>query len=132
MTKRGGLLSRLALPFRFGLGARLGTGKQYWPVVSLADEVAALRRMIDDEALSGPVNVVCPQVLTNAEVSAALAAALHRPAWLAVPRPLLNLTAQTREMLLYGQRVRPAALERVGFEFAHPTVESVLRWALAN
>jgi NAD dependent epimerase/dehydratase family enzyme len=71
-------------------------------------------------------------VLTNAELSQALAAALKRPAWLAVPRPLLNLTAQTREMLLFGQRVRPAALERVGFRFAQPDVASVLRWALAN
>ena len=132
MTRRGGILPKLALPFKLGLGGRLGSGRQYSSVISLADEVAALQALLIDDSVEGAVNLCCPQPLTNADFTTALARAIGKPARLMVPGLLLGRTEQTREMLLFGQRARPAVLERRGFAFAHQDAESVIDWALAN
>lgn len=137
MTSRGGILPKIVLPYKIGAGGRIGSGRQWWSGVSLDDEVAALRFMIDDSTLSGPVNLAAPEPARNADWNELLGRLLHRPAVLAVPAAVLRLAGkplggQLEEMLLFSQRVRPAALEEAGFAFAHPDVASILGWALSR
>ena len=119
--------------FSFGLGARLGNGRQYMPWISLEDEVRALLFAISHDELSGPVNLTGPAPVTNAEFTAALGRAVNRPTPLMVPgfavRAALGEFAD--EGLLGGQRAIPAALERAGFEFHHNTVGEALAYATA-
>lgn len=132
LTKRGGILPKISLPFKLGLGGKIGNGKQYWSVISLADEVSAIQRLLTDDSIHGPVNLTCPQPITNSGFTTDLAAAMHKPARVPVPGFLLRVTEQTKEMLLFGQRARPTVLERVGFTFAQPDVRSAIEWALKN
>ncbi len=134
LSPGGGVLSRLRPVFNFGLGARLGNGRQYMPWISLEDEVRALLFAINNTDLSGPVNVTGPAPVTNAEFTAALGRALNRPTPLQVPgfalRTLLGEFAD--EGLLGGQRAIPAALERAGFVFHHNTIGEALAYATAS
>jgi uncharacterized protein (TIGR01777 family) len=133
VAPRGGALARQVLLFRLGLGGRLGPGTQYRSWISLEDEVAALVRCLQDESLSGPVNLTAPTPVTDAEFAAALARALGRKARLAVPATVLRAALGTElaeEVLLAGQRVVPATLSAAGFTFSHPTVDEALHWAL--
>lgn len=134
LGRGGGLLGRLALPFQLGGGARLGSGRQWLSWISLADAVRVIVRAIDDAAMRGPVNLVSPAPVRNAEFTAALARALHRPAVLTVPAPVLRLAfgEMADGVLLASQRVRPAVLERSGFVFDHPSIEAALRAAFAS
>jgi uncharacterized protein (TIGR01777 family) len=137
MTRRGGILPLVTLPFRLGVGGKIGPGTQYWSGISLADEVSALRFMVVHPELSGPVNVAAPNPATNAEWSELIGRALHRPTAVTVPRFLLKiadqpLDDQATEMLLFSQRIKPAALLSAGFEFAHPDPPSILEWALSD
>jgi uncharacterized protein (TIGR01777 family) len=120
--------------FAFGLGARLGNGRQYMPWISLEDEIRALLFAITNEELSGPVNLTGPAPVTNAEFTAALGRAVNRPTPLMVPgfalRTLLGEFAD--EGLLGGQRAIPAALERAGFTFHHNTIGEALAFATAK
>ena len=127
-TAKGGAFGKL-LPFaRLGLGGRLGSGKQYWSVISLTDTVAALRHVIDTETLAGPVNLTAPQPATNREITATLAACLHRPAVFPVPGfALYAVIGPFAEGILMSQRVVPAKLLASGFTFAHPTSADVVR-----
>ena len=134
LAPAGGILTRLLPPFRLGLGARLGTGRQYVSWITLDDEVEAVVRILDDDRLSGPVNATAPGPVTNAELTRALGRALHRPAGLAVPRAALTAVLgrdMADELLLASQRVRPAKLEAVGHLFAHPDIGSALAAVLA-
>ena len=119
--------------FSFGLGARLGNGRQYMPWISLEDEVRALLFAISHDELSGPVNLTGPAPVTNAEFTAALGRAVNRPTPLMLPgfavRAALGEFAD--EGLLGGQRAIPAALERAGFQFHHNTVGEALAYATA-
>ena len=133
LTAKGGALKKELLPFKLGLGGRIGTGKQWFSWISLEDEVAGIIHLLTEESMEGPVNVTSPEPVTNAEFTATLARVLKRPA--AIPVPKLALHAlfgkeMTKEMLLGGQRVLPAALELSGFSFAHPNVEGALRHTL--
>jgi uncharacterized protein (TIGR01777 family) len=127
----GGMLGRLKTLFSFGLGARLGNGRQYMPWISLEDEVRALRFAISHDELSGPVNLTGPAPVTNAEFTSALGRAVNRPTPLIVPgfalRTVLGEFAE--EGLLGGQRAIPAALERSGFVFHHNTIGEALAYA---
>ncbi len=132
---RGGALKAQLPLFRAGLGARLGTGRQWTSWISLEDEVGALLRAVDDERIAGPLNAVSPNPVRNSELTATLARLLNRPALLFVPAPLLRLglgRGPADEMLLASQRVRPAVLERAGFAFSHPELEGALRAVLAR
>jgi uncharacterized protein len=133
LAREGGALPALALPFRLGLGGRLGSGQQWFPWIQIDDLVSLVRRAIDDGALRGPVNAVAPNPVTNAELTREVARALHRPALLAVPGFALQLAlGELADELLGSRRVVPrAALER-GFAFAHPTLESALRAELGG
>jgi uncharacterized protein (TIGR01777 family) len=134
LASSGGALRRLRPLFSVGLGARLGNGRQYMSWISLEDEVRALQRAISDSRLSGPVNLTGPAPVTNAEFTAALGRAVNRPTPLMMPgfavRAALGEFAE--EGLLSGQRVIPAVLERIGFEFHHNTVGEALRYATAG
>jgi uncharacterized protein (TIGR01777 family) len=134
LAASGGALRQLRPLFSVGLGARLGNGRQYMSWISLEDQVRALRFAIDDDRLSGPVNLTGPAPVTNAEFTAALGRAVNRSTPLMMPgfavRAALGEFAE--ETLLNGQRAIPAALERAGFEFEHKTVGEALRYATAT
>jgi len=133
LTRRGGSLPRLLTVFRWGLGGRMGSGRQWMSWISLADEIAALRFLIDDDTLSGPVNLVSPQPVTNAAFTRVLARIVHRPSFLVVPRfgPRLVLGRELADEILFmSQRVEPAALKGAGFHFRHPDLDGALRAAL--
>jgi uncharacterized protein (TIGR01777 family) len=134
LASSGGALRRLRPAFSVGLGARLGSGRQYMAWISLEDQVRALQFAISDRRLSGPVNLTGPAPVTNAEFTAALGRAVNRSTPLMMPgfavRAALGEFAD--EALLSGQRAIPAALERAGFEFHHNTVGEALRYATAT
>lgn len=132
VSAEGGAWGRLFPVFRAGVGGRLGDGRQYWPFISMRDEVAALRFLIDTPGLSGPFNLAAPEPLTNREVTAAMGRVLHRPTLFAVPAPVLRVAlGEFSQDVLGSQRARPARLLEAGFTFAHPGIEEALRAALA-
>ena len=133
LSSRGGMLPRLLVPFRFGLGARLGAGTQYLSWITLTDHLRAVRFLLGREELSGPVNLTAPAPVTNAELTTALAAMLHRPAVLRVPSAALRLAlGEVSSELLGSARVLPARLEQAGFEFCYPAIGPALLAASAD
>jgi uncharacterized protein (TIGR01777 family) len=135
LAGHGGILPRMALPFRFFVGGRLGSGRQWMSWVTLEDEVRAIRFLIERDDLSGPVNVVAPEPVTNAELAQALGAALHRPAAIPVPAfaPRLLLGREMADGLLFAsQRVRPDVLVDAGYGYAHTGIAPALRAVLGR
>jgi len=134
LAPAGGALRRMRPLFSAGLGARLGSGRQYMSWISLEDEVRALLFAISHSSLSGPVNMTGPAPVTNAEFTTALGSAVNRPTPMVLPgfavRAALGEFAE--EGLLIGQRAIPAALERAGFEFHHNTIGEALGYATAR
>ena len=126
LSAAGGALPRMLTPFRFGLGGRLGSGRQYFPWIHLEDAVAAIRHLIDEG--EGPVNLTAPEQMTNADLTRSLARILHRPAVFPAPTPALVAVfgAMAREALLASARVVPARLQRGGFAYRYPTLDSAL------
>jgi uncharacterized protein (TIGR01777 family) len=127
LSREGGLLGKVLPLFRLGLGGRIGDGRQWMSWTSLADEVAALRFLIDGD-LDGPVDLTAPGPVTNAAFTAALGRALGRPAWFTVPPFALRLLLGefADEAALVSQRVVPARLAGAGFEFGHPGIDAAL------
>lgn len=134
LARRGGALTPMLRLFRLGLGGRLGSGRQWMSWISLPDEVAALRFLIERDDISGPVNVTAPEPVTNRDFTAALAHALHRPAVLPVPRlgPRLVLGEMADELLFVSLRVQPAVLQEAGFRFSHPDVATAFAAVLQD
>lgn len=134
LAPAGGALRMMRPVFSVGLGARLGSGRQYMSWISLEDEVRALLFAISNPALSGPVNMTGPAPVTNAEFTTAFGRAVNRPTPLAVPgfavRAALGEFAD--EGLLTGQRAIPTALENAGFRFHHNTIGEALEYATAR
>jgi uncharacterized protein len=133
LSAGGGLLRRLLLPFRIGLGGRVGTGEQYMSWVALDDHVAAILHLLSRDDSAGPYNLTAPNPVTNREFTHVLGRVLHRPT--RIPTPLLPLRLRygselVRELLLTGQRVLPKRLDEAGFRFAFPTLEEALHAAL--
>ncbi|MFE2171374.1 TIGR01777 family oxidoreductase [Streptomyces sp. NPDC059447] len=127
----GGAWGRMFPLFKAGLGGRLGDGRQYWSYISLRDEVAALRHIIDTPSLEGPVNLTAPEPLTNREVTAAMGRVLRRPTLLPVPAVALRIAlGELSSDVLGSQRARPKRLLESGFEFRDPGIEDALRAAL--
>lgn len=124
-------LRQLRLLFGLGLGGPLGSGRQYFPVISLRDWVGAATHAIEQESLSGPVNLCCPQTPTNAEFTAALAREVHRPAFFRVPSPLIRVGAGAMAPEVLGSlRAVPRALLDAGFAFADDDVDAVIATGL--
>jgi uncharacterized protein (TIGR01777 family) len=133
ISPAGGLMGQLKPLFAVGLGARLGSGEQYMPWISLDDEVGAIRFALEHDELSGPVNLSGPDPVTNAEFTKAVGAAMHRPTPLVVPGFALRLirgSELVEEMVMTGQRAVPAALRQHGYPFQHPTLSAALAAAL--
>jgi uncharacterized protein len=128
----GGALEKMLPPFKIGAGGRLGSGKQWMSWIALDDVVAAVDYALTSDRLSGPVNVVAPNPVTNAEFTQELGHAIHRPAVAAVPSFALRLAygEMGETVLLSSQRVVPKALERAGFAFRHPVLHDALRCVL--
>ena len=135
LARHGGILPRMALPFRCFVGGRLGSGRQWMSWVTLEDEVGAIRFLIDRDDVSGPVNVVAPEPVTNAELARALGTVLHRPAAVPVPAfaPRLLLGREMADGLLFAsQRVRPDVLVGAGYGYAHTELTPALRAVLGR
>jgi uncharacterized protein (TIGR01777 family) len=133
LSRSGGILARLRPLFRLMLGARLGSGHQYFPWISLDDEIGAMRFLLEHPEVAGPVNLVGPEMVTNAEFTRALAAAVHRPAPFVVPGFALTaaLGQMAHETVLTGPRAVPAKLTAAGYLFRHPTLREALAVAVA-
>jgi len=131
LSGSGGYLAPLLLIFRLGLGGRLGSGRQYVPWIALEDWLAAVYHLLTVENLHGPVNLVAPHTVTNAEFTRILAKVLRRPALFVAPSPLIRLVmGEFGQEILGGQRIHPAKLAASGFVFHHPTLEEALRHEL--
>lgn len=133
LALQGGALARLLPLFRLGLGGALGSGRQWMSWIALDDALRAILFAAARPDLAGPVNLVAPEPVRNAVFTRALARALHRPAPFPAPTPLLRLALgqMAQETLLASQRCRPALLERAGFQFAAPQLDSALAALLA-
>lgn len=134
LGRGGGMVAQLRLPFRLGAGTRLGNGRQWLSWVSLEDVVGVAMRAIDDATLAGPVNVVSPAPVQNAEFTARFAHAVGMPALLAAPAFALRAAfgEMASAVLLASQRVRPARLLAAGYPFRQPEIAGSLRAALAT
>ncbi len=133
LGRDGGVLPRLLLPFRLGLGGRIASGRQYMSWISIDDEVGAIMHALTQDGVAGPVNLTGPAPVTNGEFTETLGRVLRRPT--VIPTPLLPLRARygselVQHLLVEGQRVLPKRLEATGYRFAHPTLEEALRAAL--
>jgi uncharacterized protein (TIGR01777 family) len=128
LAKDGGALTRMITPFRFGVGGKLGSGKQWMSWIALSDMVAALRFAIATDRLRGPANLVAPNPVRNADLADALGRELHRPSIVPVPKIALELVLgeMADAAVLASQRVVPTALSAAGFAFALPTLEQAL------
>jgi uncharacterized protein len=127
LSSDGGLLGRMSLPFKLGLGMRLGDGKQWMSWVHIEDYVDMLLRLLGDEQASGAYNMTAPQPVTNAEFTGALAKALHRPALFVAPVSLLKpALGEMASMLLEGQKVLPARMSAAGYRFQFANLADAL------
>ncbi len=134
LSPRGGALERLLPPFRLGVGGPIGSGRQWMSWIALEDHLRAMEHAIATTGIHGPVNLVAPNAVTNAEFAAVLGRVLGRPALVPVPSFALELLygEMARATILAGQRVLPRALLRNGFHFTYPTLEEALRFELAR
>jgi uncharacterized protein (TIGR01777 family) len=131
LDERGGLLKPQMLPFRLGIGGKLGGGKQWLPWIALADWLRAADFLLERREVAGPVNVVGPQPVTNATFTQAFGRLLHRPTIMPIPGPALHLMlGGLAGEALKSQRVLPGVLRRSGFTWTYPTLESALDAAL--
>lgn len=128
---KGGFLERMLLPFKLGVGGKLGSGKQYMPWVHRHDMVSALRWMLDTPEASGAYNVVSPSPVTNKTFTKTLGHVLHRPTIMPAPATALKLAlGEMSGLLLTGQKALPARLQAAGFEFRFKELEPALRDAV--
>ena len=132
IDRRSGALKAMLPIFKLGLGGPLGSGEQYFPIVSTHDWVRVVMASLTDEQIEGPVNPVIPEPTTNAEFTATLADLVNRPAFFRVPGVVIDKAAGPLSPELLGSvRATPEKLTQRGFTFDHPDVEAVLRAALA-
>ena len=134
LSLAGGSLQRMLLPFRLGLGARLGDGRQYMSWVSIDDAIGSIHQTLIDPDLLGAVNVVAPQPVTNAIFTRTLGRILGRPALLVAPPAILHLMfgEMADGLLLSSTRALPRKLLQSGYDFRHPDLETGLRHLLGR
>lgn len=129
LSREGGALPKMLLPFQLGLGGPLGRGRQYWSWIHLSDVVGAILHCLEHEQFSGPVNCVSPEPVTNREFTRVLGHVLRRPTVLPVPpfAARLLLGEMSDALLMASHRVLPARLTDSGYQFEHDSLESALR-----
>jgi len=128
LSTEGGALPLMMLPFRLFLGGALGDGRQWLPWIHLADEVRAIRFLIEGPAARGPFNLSAPDLVTNAEFSRTLGRVMGRPAFFRVPAFALRLVlGEMSTVVLNGQRAVPAKLQDLGFSFRFPSLKQALQ-----
>ena len=133
LSAQGGLLGKMLLPFKLGLAARLGDGRQWMSWIHLDDYLAIVVRLLASPEIDGPVNMTAPEPLTNGEFTSNLAKTLHRPVLFAAPRWVLQgMLGERAAMLLGGQRVLPAKMVAHGFRFAFPDIACALQAELTK
>lgn len=127
----GGALETMSLPFKLFVGGKIGTGKQGISWIHMDDAVSALLFCIDDEAMPQKVNLCAPNPASNAEVSSAIAKALHRPSWLPAPSiAIKTLFGEGADAILTGQYALPKVLQSRGFQFKHTNVNEAVAASL--
>jgi uncharacterized protein (TIGR01777 family) len=128
LGRDGGMLDRILPVFRFGLGGRIGNGKQWWSWISAEDVVGVVEFAMAQKSLEGPVNVVAPEPVTNAQFTKALGGHMRRPTIFAVPRFAVRTVARevADEMLLASQRVSSDKIQSAGYEFRHKVLDDAL------
>ncbi len=127
LGREGGALKMLRTVFRWGLGGKLGHGRQWMPWIHVEDLRAAIVHAVISPGMSGPCNGTAPQPVTNADFTRAMAAAVRRPAWFMVPAPALGIVfGEFSEAMLQSQRAVPSALVEDGFTFRFNTLEEAL------
>ncbi|HEY8471811.1 MAG TPA: TIGR01777 family oxidoreductase [Natronosporangium sp.] len=133
LHRAGGLLGPQLLPYRLGLGGPLGSGRQWLPWISLTDWLAAASFLLERDDIAGPVNMVGPAPVRNAEFAKTLGSLLHRPAVIPLPGAVLKLAlGEFGRDALASHRVLPGVLTNAGFRFSHPDLRSALAAALAS
>lgn len=124
----GGALPLMSMPYRFGVGGRVGSGRQIVSWIHADDMARLIRFCIESEEISGPVNATAPNPVTNDEFGRALARAMRRPHWLPVPEAVFRLAfGEMADLLLTGQYVKPSVLLKHGFQFRYPTADQALQ-----
>ena len=133
LSKKGGALAKMLLPFKLGVGGIIGSGKQYWSWIGLNDLVRIISFCIENEAMSGAVNAVSPNPMTNYDFTKAVGAVLHRPTIFPMPAfaAKLALGEMADDLLLSSIRVEPHKLQSLGFQFAQPDLTSCLKHELS-
>lgn len=128
LGKQGGMLAKLRLPFKFGMGGRLGAGKQWMSWIHLQDYIAIIMHCVNTNTLNGPINATAPNPVTNADFTKAYAKVLHRPAFMHLPAPIIKLLFGQMgvELLLSGQKVLPKKLLNSGYTFQFTDLQSAL------
>ncbi len=134
LSPAGGALGKMLLPFKLGVGGRIGNGRQYMSWISLDDVVGATGHALTTEVLRGPVNVVAPNPVTNAEFTRVLGRLLRRPTLFPVPAfgARLALGEMAEALLLSSTRVEPGRLLETGYQFLHVDLEAALRYLLGR
>jgi len=134
LSAAGGALAKMLPPFRMGVGGNVGNGRQWMSWIDLRDEVGAIQHLLTADSISGPVNLVSPNPVRNAEFTRTLASVLHRPAILPMPAFAARLAfgQMADELLLAGQRVEPSKLVSSGYEFQRPDLRTSLECILTR
>jgi len=134
LSTEGGALGATLPIFKLGGGGKIGSGGQYWSWVSFDDVIGVILHVMHSGDLSGPVNVVTPDSLTNAEYTGVLGKVLNRPTLFTVPAPAARIILGeiTDELLLASARVEPVRLQETGYSFRHPELEGALRHLLGR
>jgi uncharacterized protein (TIGR01777 family) len=134
LARDGGMLRKILPPFRLGFGGKIGSGAQWMPWIHLDDEIGLIRHAMAHESVRGPLNLVAPEPVTNAEFVRALGETLGRPTALTAPAFALRLAlgAMTDELLLASQRAMPVRTMETGYVFRHPLLREALGQILAK
>lgn len=129
LSADGGALKQMLLPFKFGLGGRLGSGQQYMSWVAIEDVIGVLALALSRDSIKGPINVVSPQPITNAEFTRVLGEVLHRPTFIPLPAFVAKLAfgEMADELLLCSTRVEPKRLQQEGYQFLYPNLRDALK-----
>jgi uncharacterized protein len=129
MSPDGGAFAPLLLLGRLGLGGPMGTGREWWPWITLVDEVAALTHLVDHDEITGPVNLVAPTPARQKDIARELGRALHRPAFVPAPRFALRaIVGEFADSIIASQRLEPRVLTETGFGFEHADLTSAVSW----